>query len=83
MDDNAAAGLAYTANFVTIALLDLVHCLKNQGALGERQYENALRATIEADGAQRDRLDYQFLAQLLAVLEKQSPGQPPVIDSIH
>jgi hypothetical protein len=83
MDDVTAAGLSYTANFVATALLDLVHCLKNQGALGAHQYEDALRATIEADGAPRDRLDYQFLAQLLAVLEKQSPGQPPVIDSIH
>jgi hypothetical protein len=83
MGDYATAGLAYTSNFVTIALLDLVHCLKNQGALGARQYENALRATIEADGAPRERLDYQLLAQLLAVLEKQSPGKPPVIDSIH
>jgi hypothetical protein len=83
MDDVTAASLAYQANFVTIALLDLVHCLKNQGALGARQYENALRATIEADGAPRERLDYQLLAQLLAVLEKQSPGQPPVIEPIH
>jgi hypothetical protein len=43
MGDNATADLAYTSNFVTIALLDLVHCLKNEGALGARQYENALR----------------------------------------
>jgi hypothetical protein len=83
MDDVTTAALGYTANFVTAALLDLVHCLKNQGALGERQYENALRTTIEAEGAPRDRLDYQFLAALLAALEKQSPGRPPEIDAIH
>jgi hypothetical protein len=83
MDDIAIERLAHTSNFVAIALVILVNCLKNEGALGPRQYEDALRATIEADGAQRDRLDYQLLAQLLAVLEKQSPGQPPVIDSIH
>ena len=84
MDDAmVTAALGHQANFVTTALLILANCLKNQGALGARQYEGALRATIEADGAQRNRLDYQLLAQLLAVLEKQRPGQPPVIDSIH
>jgi hypothetical protein len=75
--------IGYSANFTLQAILILVNCLKNQGALGERQYENALRVTIEADGAPRDRLDYQFLGQLLAALEKQRPGQPPVIDAIH
>jgi hypothetical protein len=83
MDDATAEGLAHTANFVTVALLDLVHCLKNRGALGKRQYENALRTTIEAEGAPRDRLDYQFLGALLGALEKQRPGQPPDLDSIH
>jgi len=75
--------IGYSANFTTAAILILVNCLKNQGALGARQYENALRETIEADGAPRERLDYQFLAVLLATLEKQHLGQPPVIDSIH
>jgi len=82
MDAHGVA-IGYSANFTATAILILVNCLKNQGALGERQYENALRATIEADGAPRDRLDYQFLGQLLAALEKQSPGQPPVTDAIH
>jgi hypothetical protein len=54
-----------------------------QGALGERQYENALRETIEAEGAPRERVDYQFLAGLLAALEKQQPGRPPKIDATH
>jgi hypothetical protein len=35
--------LGYQANFVAVALVCLVNCLKNQGALGARQYENALR----------------------------------------
>ena len=80
MDD---AALAYSANFTATAILILVNCLKNQGALGERQYENALRATVEAEGAPRERLDYQHLAALLATLEKQRPGRPPETDAIH
>jgi hypothetical protein len=46
-------------------------------------YEGALRATIEAGGPDRERLDYQLLANLLATLEKQEPGQPPKLDAIH
>jgi hypothetical protein len=71
MNDDAA--LAYTANGALTALAILANCLKNQGALGSSQYEDALRRTIEADGAQRNRPDYQFLKNLLNALE----GKPP------
>lgn len=78
--DEAAA---HVANFVTVALIDLVHCLKNQGAIEARQYENALRTTIEHPDAPRERLDYVFLAELLRQLEKREPGKSPEIDAIH
>ena len=77
------AALAYTANFATSAILILVHCLKNQGALGARQYEDALRSTIEEKDAPRERLDYVFLAGLLNALENQSPGEPPKLDMLQ
>jgi hypothetical protein len=77
------AALAYTANFSLSAILILVHCLKNSGALGERQYEDALRLTIDAEGAPRERLDYKFLQGLLEALEKQEPGQPPRVEGLH
>jgi hypothetical protein len=83
MMDTRDIALGYQANFVTVALVCLVNCLKNQGALGARQYEGALRATIEAGGPDRERLDYQLLAILLATLEKQEPGQPPKLDAVH
>ena len=51
----------------------LANCLKNNGALAGDQLENALRKTIDAPGAARDRLDYQIIAQVLAALE----GRPP------
>lgn len=82
-DPTTDAGIAYAANFALAAITVLVHCLKNQGALGARQYEEALRSTLEAEGAQTNRLDYQFLASLLATLEKQEPGQPPKVDAVH
>jgi hypothetical protein len=73
--------LAHTSNGALTAFV--INCLKNQGALGDRQYENALRATIEAEGAERERLDYQFLANLLAALEKHHRGRPPDLDAVH
>jgi hypothetical protein len=68
-----------------MALTNLVHCLKNHGALGERQYEDALRSTIEQAGAAAaSRLDYLFLKAFLDHLEKQHPqGTPPDLNTIH
>jgi hypothetical protein len=79
-DDRA---IAHVSNFTTQALLILVRCLKNQGALGARQYEDALRDTLEAKDAPRARLDYTLLAHLLRALEKQQPGKPPRFDPVH
>jgi hypothetical protein len=71
--------LGYLAHFVRTALIDLVRCLKEQGALGERQYESAIRATLEKEGAPTGRLDYVFLAELLRALEKHANLSPRVI----
>jgi hypothetical protein len=80
---NDLGALAYIGNYTTAALLILVNCLKNQGALGARQYEDALRATIEAEGAPTQRLDYVMLGVLLRALEKQKPGESPDLDTLH
>lgn len=75
--------IGYTANFTVTAFVILVSCLKNQGALGERQFEDALRATIDAAGDDRSRLDYQQLEILWGMLNKQTPGQPPSSDPLN
>ena len=69
------AALSYTANFVTIAIADLVKNLKLKGALDDGQYEHTLRSTLEKAGENRSRLDYQFLANLLDLLEGKFDGE--------
>ena len=73
IDDKA---LAYTANGTLMAVVILVNCLKNQGALGPTQYEDALRATIDAPGADASRLDYSLLRNLLKALETPLGASP-------
>jgi hypothetical protein len=82
MDERDMA-VGYAANFVTKALVVLVECLEKQGALGERQYESALHEIVEADGAPRERLDYQLLLALLEALEGRSPISFSKIDAVH
>jgi hypothetical protein len=74
--------IGHTSNFALQAILILVGCLKSQRALTATQYEHALRATIEAEGAPKERLDYVLLENLLKALEKQPPA-PPDVDAIH
>jgi hypothetical protein len=68
-----------TANFTLVAFTILVNCLKSQGALGAHQFEDALQATLSAEGADRARLDYEFLKDLLKSLRKNEPGKAPSI----
>jgi hypothetical protein len=69
--------IGLTANYTCVALTILVNCLKNQGALGATQFEDALQATLSAPGADRARLDYEFLKNLLKSLRRHEPGKPP------
>jgi hypothetical protein len=69
--------IGLTANFACVALTILANCLKNQGALGPTQFEDALQATLSAEGADRARLDYEFLKNLLKTLRRNEPGKPP------
>lgn len=64
---------AHVANFAAQAIAMLAKCLRLNGALIEGQFEAELRATIEADGAERGRPDYAFLEVLLQVLEDKVP----------
>jgi hypothetical protein len=82
MDDRDIA-VGYAANFVAKALVVLVECLEKQGALGEGQYESALHEVVEAEGAPRERLDYQLLLALLGALKGHSPIRPSEIDAVH
>jgi hypothetical protein len=61
--------IGYSANFTTVALKILVQCLEKNGALMPGQIETALRKTLEHPGAEKERLDYQFLAELVKVLD--------------
>jgi hypothetical protein len=55
-----AQAIAYTANFA---------CLEKNGALRPGQLQTALRGTIGHPKAERNRLDYVLLADLLKQLE--------------
>ncbi len=73
MDDRHVEALSLVANGMIVSYVMLANCLKNNEALAGGQLENALRKTIDAPGAARDRLDYQIMARVLAALE----GRPP------
>ncbi len=79
MDKPTQQAIALTLNGVETALVILVNCLKNNGALRPDQFENGLRATINADGADRERLDYQVMAHFLDYLEGRDPPTLRVI----
>ena len=68
--------LGLTANFSCVAFTLLVNCLKTQGVLGPTQFEDALQATLSAEGVDRARLDYMFLKDLLKNLRRNEPGKP-------
>ena len=69
--------IGYAANFTCVALTILVNCLKKEGALGTTQFEDELQDTLSAEGADRARLDYMFLKDLLKHLRRHQPGQRP------
>ncbi len=73
MDSQTEQALAATMNCVTTTFVILANCLKNNGALNSEQLEDGLRGTINAENADRDRLDYQLLQQILARLEGRQP----------
>jgi len=72
----ADQAIGYTANYTCVAFTLLVNCLKAQGVLGPTQFEDALQATLSAEGADRARLDYMFLKNLLVSLRRNEPGKP-------
>jgi hypothetical protein len=61
--------IGHTANFATIAFRILIECLEKKGVLLPEQFQTALRKTIDHPKAERDRLDYQMLAELLKQLD--------------
>ena len=71
--------LGLIVNGLMMSYVILTNCLKNNGALHDGQLETALKQTIEADGAAKDRLDYQIMAQALAALEGRWPPRLRVI----
>jgi hypothetical protein len=64
-----AQAIAYTANFATVTFKILIECLEKNGALRPGQLQTALRGTIGHPKAERNRLDYVLLADLLKQLE--------------
>ncbi len=73
MDERTTEMVAHVMNGLVMSIAMLTNCLKNSGALDDGRFEAALNSTINAEGAEKDRLDYQVMQQLLAVLE----GRPP------
>ena len=79
MDKPTQQAIALGLNGVETALVILANCLKSNDALRPHQFENGLRTTINADGADRERLDYQVMQNILARLEGRSPPRLRVI----
>ncbi len=79
MDEPTHHAIALTLNGVSTAFVILANCLKNNDSLHPDQLENGLRTTIKADGADRERLDYQVMQNILARLEGRSPPTLRVI----
>jgi hypothetical protein len=79
MTNSHGRNLALMGNGLMMSYVILAKCLKNNGALHDGQLETALKQTIEADGADKDRLDYQVMAQALAALEGRRPPRLRVI----
>lgn len=73
MDNQTVEAFTLTASSINLSIVMLVNCLKKSGALEDDSFENALQATINAPGAEKDRLDYQMWQNLLDALQGDSP----------
>lgn len=71
--------LSYIASGLVLSIVILVKCLKHSGALKGDEFERSLEKTINAEGAQPDRLDYLTMRRILAQLSDQE--EPPM--AIH
>lgn len=69
MTPNDATIIALSNTFTTVAITLLVQCLEHRGSIEAGEYARVLRETIEADGADRTRLDYVLLQGLLRRLD--------------
>jgi hypothetical protein len=67
--ESQAQAIAYAANFASVTFKILIECLEKNGALLPGQVQKALRATIGHPKAERHRLDYVLLAELLKQLD--------------
>ena len=67
-----AQALAYTTNYASVVFKLLIECLEANGALLPGQLQKALRGTIGHPKAERHRLDYVLLTELLKQLEATS-----------
>lgn len=74
--DPTQQAIALRRNGILTAFVILANCVKNNDAFAPIQLEDGLKATINALGANQERLDYQIMQNLLARLEGQSP--PPL-----
>jgi hypothetical protein len=64
-----AQAIAYTTNYASVVFKLLIECLEANGALHPGQFQKVLRATIAHPKAERQRLDYVLLSELLKQLE--------------
>lgn len=64
--------VAYQLSALNIAIKQLNDCLERNGSLSPGQFPDAIRATIERAGSQRERPDYVLLSDLLRLLDDDS-----------
>ena len=79
MNNETQHAISHITNGTVAAIVMLANCLKNTGALDDGQFERTLENTINAPGAESDRLDYQVLAQILDRLQGKKPPHLRVI----
>ncbi len=71
-----AQAIAYATNYASVVFKLLIECLEVNGALLPGQFQKALRGTIAHPNAERHRLDYVLLSELLKQLDATAkPGQ--------
>jgi hypothetical protein len=77
------AAFVHILNYTTAAIVQLVTCLENAGALEKGRYAAAIADTINRQGAERNRPDYQHLALLLRYLQGDFEIKPPTLQVIE
>jgi hypothetical protein len=69
--------IALKNNAMLCAFVILAKCLTNNGALRPGQFSDALKSTFNHPDAKWDRLDYEMLHRLAALLDQEMGAPRP------